>query len=102
MEFLGNNNLIPRYLPGGPYLFKSMEQLQTSGQQPEPPVETEGIDRTEATEKVEVWTAAANTGKAGAARDSKVGERDAPHIMTGINDTLPMRTLRQMAACTDQ
>ena len=101
-EFLENNNLIPRYLPSGPYSFKSIEQLQISGQQPEPPVETEEIDRTEATEQVEVWTAAANTGKAETAQDSKIGEQDAAHNMLGINDTLPMRTIRQMVACTDQ
>ena len=60
------------------------------------------MDRTEATEQVEVWTAAANTGKAETAQDSKIGEQDAAHNMLGINDTLPMRTIRQMVACTDQ
>ena len=89
-ELLENNNLIPRYPPSGSYKFTSIECLQMSGHQPKPPVETEVIDRTKATEQVEAWTAAANTGKAEAAQDSKIGKEDAPCIMIGINDTLPM------------
>ena len=73
-----------------------------SGQQPKPQVETEEIDRTEAMEQEEVWTAVVNNGKAEVAQDSKIGEQDAARNMLGINDTLPMQTIRQMAGCTDQ
>ena len=101
-ECLENNNPSPRYPSSGSYKFTSIECLQMSGQQPKPPVETEVIDKTKPTEQVEAWTAAANTGKAEAAQDSKIGKQDAPRIMMSINDTLPIRTIKKMAACTDQ
>ena len=51
-EYLGNNNLLPRYLLSGLYSCASIEQIQTPGQ-PEPAVETEAMDQMEVTGQME-------------------------------------------------
>ena len=120
-EFLEENNLIPRYLPSGPYSFESIEQLQMSGQQPIPPVETdpmdnittmaqvqapdqeEAPDRTEAmdqkeatdgtntTSEMEAGIVGANTGNAVVTPSLQFDGQNAPDTADHLDDILLMK-----------